>query len=128
MEKNSKVSNKSFGIVFFVFFLILSSILFYKNISFYFYFMILAFLFLILGLINSSILTPLNKLWMMFGDLLGKVISPIIMFFIYFGVVVLTKIFILILNKDILNLKLEKLKKTYWLERSKNINSMDNQF
>ena len=128
MGKNSKVSNKSFGIVFFIFFLFLSSILFYKNIGFYIYFIILAFLFFILGLINSSILTPLNKIWMMFGDLLGKVISPIIMFFIYFGVVVLTKIFILILNKDILNLKLDKLKKTYWLERSKNINSMDNQF
>ena len=128
MGKNSKVSNKSFGIVFFIFFIILSSILYYKNISFYIYFIILAFLFFILGLINSSILTPLNKIWMMFGDLLGKVISPIIMFFIYFGVVVLTKIFILILNKDILNLKLDKLKKTYWLERSKNINSMDNQF
>ena len=85
---NSKIaSNKSFGIIFFVFFLILALYpLFYdKNIKVWF--LIIALIFLTLGLINSYILSPLNKIWFEFGILLGKIVSPLVMGIVFFLVV-----------------------------------------
>ena len=102
-SKNIKISsNRSFGIVFFIFFLIL-------------------------GLLNSSILNPLNKIWFKFGILLGSFISPIIMGLVFFMVVTPTSFIMRAFGKDLLNLKKNN-KKSYWIEKSPIKSKMKNQF
>ena len=126
--KNIKISsNRSFGIVFFIFFLILSIYPLFKDGNFRIWTLILSIVFLILGLLNSSILSPLNKIWFKFGILLGNFISPIVMGIIFFFVVTPTSIIMKILNKDFLNLKKND-KKSYWIKKSEIKSKMKNQF
>ena len=128
MEKKIKISsNRSFGIVFFVFFLIVSLYPLYFNNSLNIWALILSIIFLILGLINSKILTPLNILWFKFGMLLGRIISPIIMGMVFFFVVTPTGLLMKLFNKDLLRLK-KKDTKSYWITKSNEKSSMKNQF
>ena len=86
-----------------------------------------SFIFIILGLLNSRILTPLNKIWFKFGLFLGKIISPLIMAIIFFLVVTPTGLIMRILRKDILNLKYNQ-NKSYWIEKEGPKSKMKNQF
>jgi len=126
MDKLS--SNRSFGIVFFIFFLILSLFPLLKNNQVNFYFLVTALVFLVLGLLNAKILTPLNKYWVKFGDILGKFVSPIIMFFIYFFTVFPVNLLLRLFNKDVMYLKLHKKNKSYWIKKEVNDSNMNNQF
>ena len=126
MDKLS--SNRSFGIVFFIFFLILSLFPLLKNNQVNFYFLVTALVFLILGLLNAKILTPLNKYWVKFGDILGKFVSPIIMFLIYFFTVFPVNLLLRLFNKDVMYLKLHKKNKSYWIKKEVNDTNMNNQF
>ena len=119
-------SNKSFGIVFFIFFILVSFYPLINNEEYRLWALITSLIFLILGLLNSSILTPLNLLWFKFGMLLGRVVSPIIMALVFFGVVTPTGLIMKLFNKDLLKLK-RKDKKSYWIER-KTKSKMKNQF
>ena len=92
-----------------------------------FWSLLISFGFLILGLMNSKILSPLNKLWFKFGLILGKIISPLIMGFIFFVVVTPIGIIMRLLRKDLLNLKYNK-KKSYWIEKTGPKSKMKNQF
>ncbi len=128
--KNTEIkigSNKSFGIVFFIVFLLIALYPLINNDDLRIWSLIIAIIFLILGLINSKVLTPLNKLWFKFGLLLGKVISPIIMGIIFFLVVTPTALIMRIIGKDLLNLKFNN-KKSYWIEKTGPKNKMKNQF
>lgn len=120
-------SNKSFGIVFSIFFLIISLYPLFKGDELRFWALIISIIFLILGLLNSKILTPLNKLWFKFGILLGNFISPVVMGVVFFAVVTPTSFIMKVLGKDLLNLKKNN-KKTYWIEKSKIKSSMKQQF
>lgn len=131
MDEKLKIgSNKSFGIVFSIFFILVNIFFYYKDGSFSLIIFLISFIFLILGLINSKILTPLNILWFKFGILLSKIISPIIMSFIFFIVVTPLAILAKIIKKDFLNLdRTKNLKKTsYWIDKEKYKNSMKDQF
>ena len=88
---------------------------------------ILALIFLILGLLNSVILSPLNKIWFKFGIFLGNFVSPIVMGIVFFAVVTPTSFLMKVFSKDLLNLK-KNVKKTYWIKRSKINSKMKNQF
>ena len=121
-------SNKSFGIVFFAFFIIVSVWLFFKNGEFIIWPIIVAVVFLILGLTNSKLLTPLNKAWNQFGILLGNFIAPIVMGIIFFLVVTPTGLVVRVMGKDLLRLKKNKDKKTYWIHKEDYKTSMKNQF
>ena len=129
MKKNNiKIgTNKSFGIVFFLFFLIVSLFPLFKNENIRVWSLIIAIVFLILGLLNSKFLTPLNKIWFKFGILLGNFVSPIVMSIVFFVIVTPTSIIMRVLGKNLLNLKKGN-KKTYWIERSKIQSKMKNQF
>ena len=128
-NNKTKSSNKSFGIVFFIFFLILSALAYKNNIILTYFLIFVAFLFLFLAMKKSELLSPLNKIWIKFGIVLGKIISPIVMGLVYFSVVYLTKIFLILIKKDILNLKLDKNIHTYWINKNNNEKSnMENQF
>ena len=120
-------SNRSFGTVFFIIFFIISvwPILNDENIRIWS--LVISVIFLGLGLINSSLLTPLNKIWFKFGIFLGNFISPIVMAIVFFLVLLPTGIIMRILRKDILNLKYSS-KSTYWIEKQKYKSTMKNQF
>ena len=120
-------SNKSFGIVFFIVFFIVSIYPLFFDENFRAWSLIVASLFLFLGLINSRILTPLNRLWFKFGIFLGKIISPIVMGLVFFIVVTPTALIMRALKKDLLNLK-RKDTKSYWIKRDKFKSDMRNQF
>jgi hypothetical protein len=120
-------SNKNFGLVFFIFFLIITIYLFTKSGDINKWSLIISIIFLILGLLNSKILSPLNKIWFKFGIILGNVISPIIMGIIFFLIVTPTSIIMRILGKNLLNLKKNN-KDSYWIERSKIKSKMRDQF
>ena len=121
-------SNKSFGFVFFAIFLVIALWPLLNDGIIRVWSLILSSGFLILSFLNSKILTPLNKLWIRFGILLGKIVSPMVMGIIYFGVVTPIGILMRLFGKDILNLKINKNKKTYWLVRDKIKSNMKNQF
>ena len=120
-------SNKNFGIVFFIVFLLIGIYPFLNGNDFRIWSLLISLVFLILGLINSKILTPLNKLWFKFGLFLGKIISPLVMGFIFFIVVTPTGIIMRLMRKDLLNLKYNQ-KKTYWIDKTGPKSKMKNQF
>tara|TARA_Y100000816_G_scaffold259823_1_gene215648 strand:+ start:323 stop:706 length:384 start_codon:yes stop_codon:yes gene_type:complete len=127
MDKIKIGSNRSFGIVFFVVFLIIATYPLLNDGSIKIWSIIISFIFLILGLVNSKILTPLNKIWFKFGLLIGKIVSPFIMSLIFFLVVTPTGLFMRLLNKDLLNLKYNN-DKSYWIKKSGPKSQMKNQF
>ena len=120
-------SNKSFGIVFFIFFMMISLYPLFKNGDIRVWASILAVIFLILGLLNSSFLNPLNKVWFKFGILLGNFVSPIVMGIVFFFIVTPTALIMKTLGKNLLNLKRDN-KQSYWVERSSIKSKMKNQF
>ncbi len=127
MDEIKISSNRSFGIIFFIVFLLIALYPLLKANDLRTWSLVISFIFLILGLTNSKILTPLNRLWFKFGLLLGRFISPIIMGIIFFLVVTPIGIIMRLLKKDLLNLKYNK-KKTYWIDKSGPKSKMKNQF
>ncbi len=127
MKKNILPSNKNFGIVFAIVFLIISFWPLLKGEDIRYWSLIISFIFFILALVNSKILTPLNKIWMKFGILLGKIVSPIVMGIVFFFVVTPTGIIMRILGKNLLNLKKNN-QNTYWIKKDNKNNNMKNQF
>ena len=126
--KDIKIStNKSFGLVFFVVFFLISVYPLLNAGNIRFWSLIVAIIFLTLGLLNSKILTPLNKIWFKFGLLLGSIVSPIVMSIIFFFVVTPISSIMRILGKDILNLKWNNTN-SYWIEKSGPKSKMKNQF
>ena len=127
MDEIKISSNRSFGIVFFIVFLLIALYPLLKGNDLRIWSLVISFIFLALGLINSKILTPLNRLWFKFGLLLGRFISPLIMGIIFFIVVTPTGIIMRLFKKDLLNLKYNK-KETYWINKSGPKSKMKNQF
>jgi hypothetical protein len=126
--KNIKISsNRNFGVFFFIFFMIISLFLLFKDGNVRVWAVVVAITFLILGLLNSSVLSPLNKIWFKFGVLLGNLISPIIMGLVFFIVVTTTSFIMKVFGKDLLNLKKNN-KKSYWIKKSSIKSKMNNQF
>tara|TARA_B100000700_G_scaffold172522_1_gene190598 strand:- start:974 stop:1369 length:396 start_codon:yes stop_codon:yes gene_type:complete len=131
MKKKNKIkisSNRSFGIVFFVVFLIISVWPLLNENPLRIWAISVSIIFLILGLMNSKILTPLNLVWYKFGILLGILISPIVMGIVFFLVVTPTGFIMKILGKDLLNTNFNKEIKSYWINRDNSKTSMKKQF
>ena len=127
MDEIKISSNRSFGTVFFIVFLLIALYPLLKGNDLRIWSLVISFIFLVLGSINSKILTPLNRLWFKFGLLLGRFISPLIMGIIFFVVVTPIGIIMRLLKKDLLNLKYNK-KETYWIDKSGPKSKMKNQF
>ena len=121
-------SNRSFGFLFFVVFFVISLWPLKSQGDLRLWAFILSLVFLVLGVLNSKFLTPLNKLWFKFGILLGSIVSPIVMGLIFFLTVTPIGIIMRLLGKDILNQRIEKSAKSYWIKRKDPIGSMKNQF
>ena len=125
---NNMSSNRSFGLVFFVVFFIFAFWSFrgefnqIKIIPFF-----ISIFFLILGIKNSNLLTPLNKLWLKLGNIIGFVVAPIVMGIVYFIVITPVGLVMRLFGKDFLMKKYSN-KKSYWIQREKDIGSMKRQF
>ena len=131
MSYKSKIkisSNRNFGLVFFVVFLIFSFWPLTYDGSIRIWLAIISLIFLILGLVNSKLLTPLNKLWFKFGTILGAVIAPIVMGVVFFLVITPIGLTMRIMGKDILRKRYDKKKETYWIKRDKLASTMKKQF
>ena len=126
-EKIKLPSNRNFGIVFSIVFLIIAIWPILNQNEIRIWSMIISLIFLILGLINSKFLSPLNKAWFKFGLILGSIIAPVVMGIVYFLVVTPTGLIMKALGKDILGLKRNK-NSTYWLEKDNSNNNLKNQF
>ena len=129
MKTESKIkisSNRSFGLVFFVVFLIVALWPLKSGEDIRIWSLALSIIFFSLGILNSKLLTPLNKLWFKFGILLGSIVSPIVMGIVFFSVVTPIGFFMRITGKDLLRLKSKK--NTYWIDRNNIKSSMKKQF
>ena len=120
-------SNKTFGLVFFIIFLLIAIWPLKAEGSLRVWSLVVSLIFLILGLINSKLLGPLNYLWVKLGEKLGKIVSPFVMGVLYFTIITPIGIFLKITGKDLLSLKFSN-KDSYWIKREKNISTMEKQF
>ena len=124
----SRGSNKSFGLLFFFVFLIIGLWPIKNGENLNIYFIIASVVFLILGLLNSKLLSPLNNSWIKLGEILGIIIAPIVMALVYFVILTPVSVIVRVFGKDLLGLKIIKEKDTYWIKRKKNLGSMKKQF
>ena len=125
---HKKSSNRSFGILFFLVFLGFGLWPLTKEISPNIYLIIISVIFLILGLLNSKLLSPLNNLWIKFGEILGKVIAPIVMAVVYFLILTPISLLVRLFGKDLIKMKFNNNIKSYWIKRKKHLGTMDKQF
>ena len=122
-----KSSNRGFGLLFFTVFFLIGIWPLFKENDYRLWSLIISIIFLILGLLNSKLLKPLNNLWIKFGEILGKIIAPIIMMIVFFIVLTPLSFIIKLFGKDLLKIKFVK-NNSYWISRKKDIGSMKKQF
>ena len=129
IKSNIKMSsNRNFGVVFFIVFLVLGFWPAKSGGEINIFLILISFIFLFLAITKSKLLTPLNKLWFKFGVKLGAIIAPIVMSVVFFLVVTPIGIIMKIFGKDLINKKINKDTKTYWINRKKSTSSMKRQF
>ena len=129
MKKNTIITTKNnifFGILFFIFFLIIGLYPLISGGVIRIWSIVLSLIFLIITIIKPNLFTFLNKLWVKFGFLLGKIISPIVMGLVFFIVVTPIGILVRILKKDVMGLK--RGASSYWIHREDKLQSMKKQF
>ena len=124
---DKKNSNKGFGVLFFIVFLLIALWPLVKGDSLRIWSLLIAIIFLVLGLLNSKILNPFKRIWIKFGEILGKMIAPLVLSIVYFIVITPIGLLLRIFGKDLLGIKFLK-KKSYWIKRDKDLGSMKNQF
>tara|TARA_A100001037_G_scaffold85581_1_gene77708 strand:+ start:191 stop:571 length:381 start_codon:yes stop_codon:yes gene_type:complete len=125
---HKKSSNRSFGILLFLVFLGFGLWPLTKELSPNIYLIIISVVFLVLGLLNSKLLSPLNGIWIKFGEILGRIIAPLIMALVYFLILTPISLLVRAFGKDLLGLKYLKQQNSYWIKRKKEIGTMDKQF
>ncbi len=128
MDKLNRPSNRNFGIVFFIVFILIALYPIINGERVLLWSLITGFTILFLGLINSILLTPFNALWFKFGLFLGKFVAPLVMGIVYFAIVFPTFLFLKIFKKNYLNIKYERNKKSYWIDTINKNSSMRDQF
>ena len=126
---NIKVGSiRSFGIVFFLVFIIIAFYPLLNDHGIRIWSLIVSFIFLLLGMVNSPILKPLNLIWFKFGLFLGKFIAPIVMGIVYFAIVFPTFLLLKLFKRNYLNIKYERNKNSYWLSTKDKNTTMKDQF
>ena len=121
-------SEKSFGVVFSIVFLIVALYPLINSAGLRIWALVVSIIFFLLAFLAPKILVLPNKLWFKFGLLIGSIVAPIVMAFVYFVTVLPTGLIMRLLGKDLLKQKLDKNAKSYWIKRSEPMGSMKNQF
>lgn len=120
MKRDEEVkgsSDRAFGIVFTVVFVIVGLWPLTGGGSPRIWALIVAGVFLAAALMYPTILAPLNRLWTRFGLLLHKITNPIIMGLVFFVTVTPTALIMKMMGKDPLNRKIDRNAKSYWIDR-----------
>jgi hypothetical protein len=125
--KKKNKSNKSFGIIFFIVFLIIGLWPLINGEGVRIWSILVSLPFLILGILNSRILSPLSYVWIKLGIIMGNFISPIVMAIIFYLLISPFGIVMRIFGKDLLMKKYSK-KSSYCIKREKKMNPMKMQF
>ena len=126
MHKRS--SNRSFGILFFIVFLLIAFWPLTKQGEVNLYLISIALIFFVLGILNSKILSPLNKAWIKLGEILGRIVAPVVMAIVYFIILTPISLLVRLFGKDLIGMKFSNDINSYWIKRKKNLGSMDKQF
>ena len=126
MKQNNQ--NRSFGLLFFVVFLALGLWPLVKTGEINLYLVLIALVFLVLGILNSKMLSPLNKRWIKLGEILGRIVAPIVMGIVYFLILTPISLLVRLFGKDLIGMKFSNDIKSYWVKRKKHLGSMDKQF
>ncbi len=126
MHKRS--SNRSFGLLFFIVFLVIAFWPLTKKSEINLYLISIALIFFVLGILNSKILSPLNKAWIKLGEILGRIVAPVVMAIVYFIILTPISLLVRLFGKDLIGMKFSNDIKSYWVKRKKNLGSMDKQF
>jgi len=121
-------TEKSFGIVFFIVFLIFALYPLSASGVVHIWALAVSFIFLLCAFLRPKVLILPNKLWFKLGVLLGSIIAPIFMLLVYFITVMPIGIIMRLLGKDLLHPKLDKNSKSYWIDRQGPVGTMKNQF
>jgi len=124
---NKIKKNKQFGYLFCFFFLLVSIFNFINSDKINYILVGLSLVFLVITIFKPMLLDKLNNIWIKFGELLGKVVSPIVMFLVFFAFLTPLSFIVRILRKDLLNTKFSN-QKSYWIKREKDLGTMDRQY
>ena len=125
---HNRSSNRSFGLLFFVVFLVIALWPLTKKSEINLYLISIALIFFVLGILNSKILSPLNKAWIKLGEILGRIVAPVVMAIVYFIILTPISLLVRLFGKDLIGMKFSNDIKSYWIKRKKNLGSMDKQF
>tara|TARA_Y100000591_G_C21470043_1_gene515223 strand:+ start:90 stop:467 length:378 start_codon:yes stop_codon:yes gene_type:complete len=123
-----KSSEKSFGILFGIVFLLISLWPLFSSNNLRLWALIISLIFFIITFLKPKILKPLNNIWIKFGEILGKVVAPIVMGIVFFVVLTPISLIVRAFGKDLLGLKITDKKNSYWIRRKKDVGTMDKQF
>ena len=126
--QTEKPSEKSFGVVFSIVFLIVALYPLINSESLRIWALVTSIIFFFLAFLAPKILVLPNKLWFKFGLLIGSIVAPVVMAFVYFFTILPTGLIMRLLGKDLLKQKLNKNAKSYWIKRSEPMSTMKNQF
>ena len=126
MKKNNQ--NRSFGLLFFIVFIALALWPLTNQGEINLYLVTISLFFLVLGLLNSRILSPLNKAWIKLGEILGRIVAPIVMAIVFFLILTPISLLVRLFGKDLIGMKFSNDIKSYWVKRKKHLGSMDKQF
>tara|TARA_Y100001958_G_C21004074_1_gene386755 strand:+ start:329 stop:709 length:381 start_codon:yes stop_codon:yes gene_type:complete len=126
MKKNNQ--NRSFGLLFFIVFIALALWPLTNQGEINLYLVTISLFFLVLGLLNSRILSPLNKAWIKLGEILGRIVAPIVMAIVYFLILTPISLLVRLFGKDLIGMKFSNDVKSYWIKRKKHLGTMDKQF
>lgn len=127
-NKHIRSSEKQFGATFFIFFMLLTGLFFHKKNDLYQLTLSIATLFLLITIFRPSFLTHLNNFWTKLGIITEKLMSPILLFVIFFGLFMPIKFFLKLFKKDLIKIKNDNLKQTYWLNNQSDCFDFTKQF
>ena len=125
MRKDKK--NKQFGYLFFFVLICISIFNFFNSNKINYILIFLSLIFLIITIFKPILFDGISNIWIKFGELLGRFISPMVMALIFFLFLTPLSFIVRIIRKDLLNIKFSK-QKSYWIKREKNVGTMDKQY
>jgi len=110
-------SDRGFGLVVGGIFMLIGCWPLVRGLSPRWYLVVPAAALMIAGVLAPRVLAPLNRAWMKLGLLLHRVIAPVLMGIVFFGVVLPTGLVMRLRGKDLLRLKIDPRAASYWIVR-----------
>jgi multisubunit Na+/H+ antiporter MnhG subunit len=116
LDRNSL---KKFAIIMGTAFLVFSLIVFFKHKAGYFILGIVLVIFFVFAFIRPELLKPIYIVWMKFAFVLGWINTRIILIIVFYLVITPVGLLLKLFGKDILDIKIDKTKESYWIKKDK---------